>query len=231
MKTSKPFSTISYNTPEFLTRKLGDLYDRGLIGFYAFIEHYPEEDEKKKHIHLLIIPDGQTDTKTFSDLLVEIDLTHPDKPLKCLPWQSSKFGDWYLYTCHDTTYLASKGQKRKYHYDFNDFKTPEEDYLLELVHTIDRSRLKGIEVVKNAVDNNIPFSTLVSNGQIPIQQINQYEKTYDLISSKQSLFRDDRLTHTPLIDVDTGEIVATEFETKILQVAQPLTEEEERLLR
>ena len=44
MKTSKPFSTISYNTADFLSVKLNDLVNRRKIAFWAYVEHLPEED-------------------------------------------------------------------------------------------------------------------------------------------------------------------------------------------
>ena len=39
MRTSKPFSTISYNTEDYLTAKLDELVTTRKIEFYAFIEH------------------------------------------------------------------------------------------------------------------------------------------------------------------------------------------------
>ena len=50
MKTTKPISTISYNTPEFLENKLNELLANGLISFFAYILHEPEEDETKRHL-------------------------------------------------------------------------------------------------------------------------------------------------------------------------------------
>ena len=120
MRTSKPCSTISYNTAEFLTRKLNDLIKRGHIDFWCFIEHEPEEDEEKKHKHLYIFPSTLIDTNQLREELKENDVNNPLKPLGCMPFQSSKFADWYLYVVHDSSYLSSKGQARKYHYKDDD---------------------------------------------------------------------------------------------------------------
>ena len=63
MNTRSPISTISYNTEQFLIRELNKLIreDR-IIEFYAFIYHYPEEDEKNGHRHLFVIPSTTVDT-------------------------------------------------------------------------------------------------------------------------------------------------------------------------
>ena len=109
MRTTKPFSTISYNTAEFLKEKLERLVLERVISFYSYIEHYPEEDEKKKHKHLLIIPNGQINTDELTDILNEIDMAHPlEKPLGVLPWRSSKFDDWYLYSVRYSSDELSK---------------------------------------------------------------------------------------------------------------------------
>ena len=72
MKTSKPFSTISYNTADFLSVKLNDLVNRRKIAFWAYVEHLPEEDEKKAHKHLYIVPNGQINTdEVLLDILVD----------------------------------------------------------------------------------------------------------------------------------------------------------------
>lgn len=225
MKTSKPFATISYNSPEFLFNKLNDLVNRGKLSWFAFVKHYAEEDEKKDHLHVFFIPDGQIDTKPLGDLLREYDPTHPDKPLCVLPFQNSKFPDWYLYTLHNTEYLASKGQSRKYHYTKSDFVSSNEDYLTELEHLIDRSKINNITVVREAVENSIPFSTLVKEGRIPVQLISQYQKVYDLIVYNNTL-RNGRFTHTPIYDPETGEVIASSNGT----ILEPLTDEEEKQL-
>lgn len=123
MRTSKPFSTISYNTADFLNLRLGELVQRRQIDFFAWVHHYAEEDETKEHKHLYIVPNGRVDTDQILDFLLEHDPKHPDKPFNCIRPHSSKFADWYLYALHDATYLASKGQARKFHYVMDDVQT------------------------------------------------------------------------------------------------------------
>ena len=121
MRTQRSFSTISYNTDTFLNQKLGELEKRRAISFWCWIDHYPEDDELKRHKHVFIIPNGQIDTDTVRKELEEIDLKDPlGKPLGCMLMRPSKFDDWYLYGIHDTAYLASKGQTRKHHYQESD---------------------------------------------------------------------------------------------------------------
>lgn len=162
MKTSKPFSTISYNSKDFLEIKLNELVERQVISFYVFIEHYAEEDEKRKHIHLIIFPNGQYQTDALKDYLSEPDFSDlTKKPLGIMPCQSSKWGDWYLYACHDVSYLTSKNQSRHYHYLETDFVSPDADYLHELVRTIDRSKYAKTQDFVNAVNNGVPLSDML----------------------------------------------------------------------
>ncbi len=205
MKTTKPFSTISYNTSEFLKKKLDDLVARRCICFYAFVYHYAEEDEKKNHIHLCIIPNGQIDTDSVSDLLVELDPSNPLKPLSVMPWRSSKWGEWYLYTSHDTAYLASKMQTRKYHYSEADFVSSEPDYLHELVATIDRSKYAKTQEFVEKVKSGVSFGYLLETGQIPAPQFNQWLQMYQYLSGSV-VSRNTRFTHTPIVDPHSGEV-------------------------
>lgn len=208
MKTSKPFSTISYNTSDYLNQKLGDLLSRRQIDFYCWVLHYPEEDESKEHKHLYIVPNGRVDTDQVLDYLLELDPKKPDKPLKCMRPHSSKFADWYLYALHDTAYLASKGQARKYHYVIDDVITPDRDYLLEEVHTIDFAKLNRFNALRDAAVSGRPFEDLLMNGSIPIQQTYAYREAYALMSNFNTN-RNGKEGHQK-IDPITGELIEEE---------------------
>ena len=206
MKTSKPFSTISYNSPKFIEVKLNDLVNRRKISFWAFVEHLPEEDEKKKHKHLFIIPNGQINTDEVDDYLLEHDPEHPDKPLKCMPFTSSKFMDWYLYSIHDTDYLASKGHARKYHYTREEVICSDSDYLNEEIHRMDMSKLSKVKALNQAVKDGIPFEKLLMTGQIPVQQVYAFRQAYDMINGFLHTERNGRKTHQ-IVDPETGEVI------------------------
>lgn len=207
MKTSKPFSTISYNTSEFLRIKLDGLVNRRKIAFYGFIEHLPEEDEKKAHKHLYIVPNGQLNTDEILDFLLEFDPKNPDKPLGCIPCHSSKFADWYLYSVHDKDYLASKGQSRKYSYSKEELIVSDSDFLNEEIHRMDLSKLSKVKALRNAAESGIPFEQMLITGQIPVQQVYAYKQTYDMILSYlDRTQRNGRGTHQ-IVDPETGEIL------------------------
>lgn len=205
MKTSKPFSTISYNTADFLSVKLNDLVNRRKIAFWAYVEHLPEDDEKKAHKHLYIVPNGQINTdEVLLDILVEYDHTHPEKPLGCIKPKSSKFYDWYMYSIHDRDYLASKGQCRKYHYGFDNVICSDTDYLNEEIHQMDMSKLSKVKALNEAVRDGVPFEELLMRGQIPVQQVYAYMRAYEMIQG--FTFRNGRDTHQ-INDDTTGEIL------------------------
>lgn len=195
MRTSKPFSTISYNTAKYLTAKLDELIETRKIEFYAFIEHLPEDDETKKHKHLLIIPNGAIDTDQIQDYLTELDPDKPDKPLGCIMCRSSKFGDWYLYVLHDEGYLAQKGQSRTYHYKPDEITVSDKDYFNELRHTIDYTPYNRFAQIRQFAEDGIAFCELVHMGLIPPQQVYAYEKTYSMIAQHYGTFRNGRDGH------------------------------------
>ena len=182
MKISTPFSTISYNTAAFLTATLQDLIDRRKIDFFAWVEHFPEDDETKKHKHVYIVPNGKIDTDQFREMFLEIDLQNPSKPLACMPCKKSKWGDWYLYGCHDKAYLASKGQTRRYHYDREDFIVSDQDYFTEEIHTIDHTKYNKFGKLKEAVDEGLTFKDLLATGIVPLQQTYAWEKAFSILA-------------------------------------------------
>lgn len=216
MLTSRPFSTISYNSGQFITVKLNDLINRRFIAFYGWIEHYPEDDESKKHKHLYVVPNGRINTDEFVKLMQEFDPTHPDKPLGCIVPKNSKFFDWYLYALHDPDYLASKGQSRKYHYQPEEVVCSDPDYLAEEVHQMDMSKFRHIKVLRSCVEQGVPFDQMVVNGVVPIPQIIQYRTAYDILSySYNQTNRNGRESHQVyLYDPETGEIDPTSVITK-----------------
>lgn len=195
MRTSKQFATITYNTESYLTNKLNEFVKNGIFEFWAYIEHLPEQDENKKHKHLFIIPSIRYECRNLIDALKEPDESNPTaKPLTCIIPMPSKFSDWYLYALHDKSYLASKGQYRKFHYTLDDFKVSDKEMFNELRHQINYSNVNRMERICAAVDNGETFESLVALGQIPIQLISQYKTAFDMLRNERT-FRNGRNNH------------------------------------
>ena len=106
MATSKPISTISYNTEPFLKFKLDEWFNLHIIQSYQYIKH-KGEDGDKDHIHLRIEPNKRIDPMLLSEELREFEVGN-DKPLGVRPWRPSKEEDWFLYAIHDRQYLKIK---------------------------------------------------------------------------------------------------------------------------
>lgn len=179
MITSNPISTISYNSIEYLAKVLDQLYTSHRIVFYAWIYHYAEKNEKN-HIHLFIIPDGRVDTSSLAEEFVE-----PVKgqlPFKCLPFYKSKFDDWYLYSCHDERYLASKGEYREYHYSIKNFVTSDDTYFADLIFKIDLFKFTNQERFIQAVAEGYSFAQCIKMKLVPLQQVRQYETYYSYLN-------------------------------------------------
>lgn len=142
MKTSKLFSTISYNSIPFLIGTLNTLVKSHILDFWWFVPHKKEDDEAKDHIHLYMKPAKLIQTADLNTDFLELDLEHPDKPFGITTCQSSKFADAYLYSIHDEPYLVSKGLQRKYHYNRSDVVTSDDVFLDEQISLIDYSSYK-----------------------------------------------------------------------------------------
>lgn len=123
MGTSKPISTISYNTEPFLLSKLNEWYECHIIQAYQYIKH-KGEDGDKDHIHLRIEPNKVIDPMDLTNDLMEWEVGK-DKPLCVRPWRPSKEQDWYLYAIHDPLYLSLKScdsKDGKLRYQMEDVK-------------------------------------------------------------------------------------------------------------
>lgn len=175
MNTSKPISTISYNSADFLRARLTDYKQAGILSFWAAVPHLGEDDEagKKEHFHVYAEPSKrfQTDSLNF----IEPDPLNPDKPFRCICWRSSQFADWYLYCLHDMAYLAQKGLVKKYHYKHDDVISSDSDDLLFLARSIDRLALSPWYAMLDALEHGYTWAEYVRRGSIPIQLIRQYE--------------------------------------------------------
>lgn len=205
VKTTKPISTISYNTPSYLRGRLEDLVSNKVLSSWHFIEHIPEDDEagEKKHIHLYVVPSRLLLTDDLTEKLLEFDPWNPQKPKKCISWRLTKrFGDWYLYALHDKAYLASKGQSRRYHYSFDDVVTSDPDELLFQVREIDLTDTSPYSAIIEAQRNGLTFEQYVARGTIPIQQINNFRTAWCILLQEYTN-RNGRNGHN--VDEQTGE--------------------------
>lgn len=179
MRTSKYLSTISYNSDNFLQSVLNSLIENKSIVFWAYIEHFPEKNELKKHKHLFIQPNGLLNTDCIIDKFIE-EVPH-DKPLNVMPFRVSKIDDCLLYFLHDTHYLIKKFLKKKYTYDLLDFHTSNFDYLRELYNSVDMSTYSVVERLCDFACEGVPFDVLCKRGFIPINQLLNYKRFYDIL--------------------------------------------------
>ena len=121
MATSKPISTISYNTVDFLQEKLEEWHHAHIIQSYTYICH-KGEDGDKDHIHLRIEPNKKLDPMNLTEQLKEY-VYGEDKPRGVRPWRPSKEEDWILYAIHQERYLklkyggGEKGEKLPYKWE------------------------------------------------------------------------------------------------------------------
>lgn len=176
--TKLPQSTISFNTPEFLKGKLDTLVTDGKIQSYIYILHNAEEDTKKNHIHLLVVPSSTLNPVTFRKQFIEPSFNNRD--LGCLPFYKSKISDWFLYALHYPPYLTAKGLTRVYNYNIEDFVTNEcpeflEQCFSEACESLVNTR---IDTFLGYLSNGGTFGETLAQGLVPPNQVIFYEKLY-----------------------------------------------------
>lgn len=206
MRTRLPISTINFGTPEYLKSRLDSLCDNGILTWYFFISHKPEDDEVKgkRHQHVWCQPAKTIDTDALRKELIEFDALHPDKPFKPLPFKSSKFQDAYMYFLHNKAYLAMKGQSRRFHYSHSDFVTNEPEMLFAEAQSIDLLSISPYMALQDAIDEGLTWEQYIKRGQVPIAQLNQFEKAWFALCSLATN-RNGSVGH-PMVD-ENGELV------------------------
>lgn len=137
MLTSKPFSTISYNSENFLKSKLKELEDNHFIDEWYFIYHKGETDfftqeKEKNHYHVYISPCKRMDTDSLREQFKELDPNNAI-PLGVMPFRNSKRNDWIMYVIHDEWYLRSKGLTKEYTYSWKLIKACDDEMLKRAV--------------------------------------------------------------------------------------------------
>lgn len=190
MRTSKPLSTISYNTNAYLTSRLDSLFHNKIIQFWAYVPHLGENDEagKKNHIHLYLEPNNRIDTDSLLENFVELDITKPTLPLRCLSMRVSRFMDWYLYSIHDRDYLSSKLLERKYHYSDSDIKCSDEDELRFRIRSVELP-CSQTEKIRRALRLGLDFNGAVWAGILKPENLRNLQVAWDImemVSSKSA---------------------------------------------
>lgn len=186
MRTTKPISTISFNTTEFLYLKLEELTKAGILEFWAFIYHQPEDDETNKpHHHVYVVPAKILQTTDLQEQFKEFDPSN-EKPRGTLPWNSSKFDHWCMYALHDKRYLASKGQSRKYSYLFEELITSDPDQLLYLYRTIDMLSLSPYSAMLEAQAQGLRWEEFFAKGGVPLAQVALCERAWNLLMASKT---------------------------------------------
>lgn len=187
MNTTRPISSISYNSSAFLIQQLNTLISLGIISYYEFIEHFPDEDDKKKHIHLICFPAKRINLTAFGDYFIEKDINNY-KPLKCMPFRVSDYGNWYWYSIHNKDYLKSKLLTRNCFYNDINIISSDNDFHRQLVienPLINFSKMSDMmlrEYVCECVNNGVTLHSVLSSGLVPLG------KTQSVITLYNALF-------------------------------------------
>ena len=204
MKTSKPISTISYNTERFLREKIFYWKKQGKIEYGMWIEHKPDVDGKKAHYHVYLQPAKLIQTEDLINDAIEIDpnwqpladgatdeekIQHEKKRyLKMNVFFSSKADDWILYGLHDEAYLREKNLMRNEHYEISDIQATCDDTLLQMISSAFDYRNNKLEFrIIDAVNNGQSWTDLVRSGMIPLRYMTGAKLLYQALTGQAGI--------------------------------------------
>lgn len=187
MKTSKPISTISYNSEEFLKAKLDYLVRSGEIAFWFYIKHHGEFDDvtnmqDKDHIHLYCEFADRVDTIKLGEMFLEYengDLN--SKPLRCMPFRVSKPYDAILYDIHHEQYLLQKMEHKEFAYTLDDIVTNDRDYLNQIYSEAMHSDIFKRDRMLKLMDSGVSVAEMCYRGLVNTNQAYQmmiFEQLY-----------------------------------------------------
>lgn len=206
MKTRRVISTISYNTKYYLIDRLDNLINRKIISYYQLITHQREEDEKKDHIHLMVVPNGQLDTMDLQQEFLEI-LPGEEKPRGCIDFHASDKDEWLLYCEHFRPYLLSKGIDRKHLYSVNDFISSDEltfDYYYHHAH-YESEWARRNQILAQLQDRKVNPADLIKSGVVPLNLATQVNALMHLESTYPKTERGEKNNHENNQFVDNDE--------------------------
>lgn len=190
--TAKPISTISYNTEQFIVRKLETMFKANIVTDYRYIKHIGEDGDKD-HIHMLIYPNKRIDTAILRNEFIEVpkEQTDNDKPLGCLPFRTSAPDHWLMYVLHDKDYLKAHNSDNdgdgKIEYQIDDIVTPFKEQLirdyrkaLPLRRTenqqIIEALTQGHSIVRILMENNISPQRVATIKNMMLQEMSSDER-------------------------------------------------------
>lgn len=177
MASKKPSSTVSFNSDKYILSLLPSLVRDGLIDVYFSVRHYAEEDTKKDHWHILLVPSRPLDFNKVRCRFFEAVIGQSD--LGCLPFRPSKIHDWLLYSLHDSDYLCKHGLVRLNCYSVKDVVTNEPDYLTELYREARETLLDNrLTLFVRQIRQGLSFGDILRSGFIPPNQIGFYREVY-----------------------------------------------------
>lgn len=191
MQTISVISNISFNTPEFFRLTIERLTSPAvsLLDWCHWIEHQPDTDQRKPHIHFVCKPSKRIDTNALRREFLEPvseayirslkEVTENDlKPLGVLPFEKTRsMSDWLLYAVHDEKYLFKKGQRRNTTYPRQAVKSTDPDFLAaQWEDTVDPLDALTGRVVEMVTVDGLSFSEVLQTGIVPPNLVIFYDK-------------------------------------------------------
>ena len=123
------------------------------------------------------------------------------KPLKCLPFRKSKYGDWYWYGLHNPDYLrANLLERNTFYNDCDIIRSDDEfhDLLVQESPIYEFAKMGDFAIrdfVISAVADDVPLADILKSGYIPLQ------KTQSVIMFYNSIYDCERLKNQKVVNL------------------------------
>lgn len=189
MKTTKPVSSVSWNSRQYLVDRLEELRKAHLIAFWVLIQHYAEEDEKKDHIHFYLEPNRSIDTELLREKFIE--LVPGSKPLGVNKFQKSNFQNWLWYSLHDKAYLLSKGETRNFSYSVSDLIASDDRDLLQRIQENPRPESEYSKV-EELISKGLSNEAIAQQMNVPLFRLEYFCRAVNQLRTLGEIYRADR---------------------------------------
>jgi len=204
MRTNKSISNIAYHREIIFSAFANALRQADKIGPCFWVAHKAEGNEKKDHLHIVLLGGVKTyNTDGLSSLFGWDDIDGKKATVTSL-WKPTKnLSDWLLYGVHDERYLLQKGEEREHTYDWSDIHVTagDEDLLEQLIAEAkdfrDHLGDKIVDRLRLLARRGYSIKYAIASGLVPLSLVPQAIRAWGCIAEQEYAGRhsDDKGEH------------------------------------
>lgn len=192
MRTNKSISNIAYHRESIFGAIANALRQADKIGPCFWVAHKAEGNEKKDHLHIVLVGGVKTYNTDGLAPLFGWDEVDGKKATVTSLWKPTKnLNDWLLYGVHDERYLLQKGEERDHSYDWSEVHCTkgDEDLLEQLIAEAkdfrDHLGDKVVDRLRLLARKGYSIEHAIANGLVPLSLVSQAIRAWGCIAERE----------------------------------------------